>query len=452
MHRLIISFITVLTLAFVFECSFAAQPQRNAQSLKKERKATANEVEKTRKEIKRNTAETHKMLNRLSSLTAESQRSEQAIAGINKDIAALDSQIIVLDDTIAKMEHTLSALRTAYGENLRAMRARRQQMSTLAMIFSSQSFEEAYRRYRYMKQFEIWQKNKTQQINDLTANIAGQRDAVKSARNQQTANLMKLTEENNRLKATKAETEGVVKDLKKQGSNLQKALSEKQQQLKKLDQELDRIIAEEARKAEEKRKAEERKKAEEARRLAEANKKKGQTPKPTETPAEMKPQPNQPSVETPKLDQKKPSATENIALTGSFESNKGKMPFPVSGRRSIVSRFGLNSHPDVSTVQVNNSGIDIETSPGNTARAVFDGEVSSVFHVSGYHNVVMLRHGNYLTVYAGIDKLSVKKGDQVKAGATIGTIFSDPDDGNRTVLHFEVRRERAKLNPEEWVK
>ena len=434
-----------------------ATPKRNAQSVKKERSATAGEVERTRKEIKKNTAETHRMLNKLSSLTAEAERSEKAIAGINREIAALDSQIIVLDDTISKMEKNLSALRTAYAENLRAMRARRQQMSTLALIFSASNFTEAYRRYRYMQQFDIWQKNKTAQISKLSSEIAGRRDTVKTARNQQNANLLKLTEENSRLKATRVETEGVVKNLKKQGSTLQKALSEKQQQLKKLDQELDRIIAEEARIAEEKRRAEEKRLAEEAKRKAEekrrADEAKNKAGGKAETATnDIKPQPPQKNVESPKLDKKQPSATENIVLTGSFESNKGKMPFPVAGRHSIVSHFGLNSHPDVSTVQVNNSGIDIETTPGTTARAVFDGEVSSVFHVSGYQNVVMLRHGNYLTVYAGIDKLSVKKGDKVKAGTTLGTVYSDPDDSNRTVLHFEVRRERAKLNPEDWVK
>lgn len=457
MQRLIILLLTCLTMAFAVIEADSATPKRNAQNVKKERRAAAGEVERTRKQIKQNTAETHRMLNKLSSLNAEAARSEKAIAGINREIAALDSQIIVLDDTISKMERTLSTLRSSYADNLRAIRARRQQMSTLAMIFSAANFTEAYRRYRYMQQFDVWQKNKTEQIGKLSAEIAGRRDTVKNARNQQTANLLKLTEENTRLKATKAETEGVVNDLKKQGSNLQKALTEKQQQLKKLDQELDRIIAEEARIAEEKRRAEEarlaaeaKKKAEEARKAAEAkNKAEGKTGVAAN---DIKPQPPQKSVEAPKLDKKKPSATENIALTGSFESNKGKMPFPVAGRHSIVSHFGLNSHHEVSTVQVNNSGIDIETSPGTTARAVFDGEVSSVFHVSGYHNVVMLRHGNYLTVYAGIENLSVKKGDKVKAGTTLGTIYSDPDDGNRTVLHFEVRRERAKLNPEDWVR
>lgn len=459
MQKLIILLITCLSMAFATIDTTAAPPKRNAQSVKKERRAAAGEVERTRKEIKQNTAETHRMLNRLSSLTAEAERSEKAIVGLNSRIAELDSQIIVLDDTISKMEHSLSILKSAYAENLRAIRTRRQQMSTLAMIFSSRNFTEAYRRYRYMQQFDVWQKNKTEQIGKLSTEIAGRRDTVKSARNQQADNLLKLTEENTRLKATRAETEDVVNNLKKQGSNLQKALSEKQQQLKKLDQELDRIIAEEARIAEEKRRAEEarlaaeaKKKAEEAKKAAEAKNKTEGAKTSANTAENIKPEPPKKTVDAPKLDRKKPSETENIALTGSFESNKGKMPFPVSGKHSIVSHFGLNSHPDVSTVQVNNSGIDIETSPGTTARAVFDGEVSSVFHVSGYRNVVMLRHGNYLTVYAGIDSLSVKKGDKVKAGTTLGTIYSDPEDGNRTVLHFEVRRERAKLNPEDWVK
>jgi len=139
-------------------------------------------------------------------------------------------------------------------------------------------------------------------------------------------------------------------------------------------------------------------------------------------------------------------------LTGSFTDNKGRLLFPVAGQYKIVGIFGRTSHPDLSRVEVNNSGIDIEVPAGAKARAVFDGEVSSVFRVNGYHNVVMLRHGSYLTVYAGIDRLDVRKGDKVKAGQTLGSIFTDADDDNRTILHFEVRREREKLNPTDWVK
>lgn len=456
MYRLLILLLTCLTLA-AFD-SDAAKPKRNAQSVKKERRAAAGELERTRKQINQNTAETRRQLNRLASLNAEAERSSRQIDNLRHEIAELDSSIAVSDDSIAVLEKDISALRSSYAENLRAMRSRRQQMSTLTLLFSAADFSEAYRRYRYMQQFEKWQTAKTRQISDLAADISARRDKVKADRLTHASKLRDLTDENARLEVTRGETETLVADLKRQGSSLKKALDDKQQQLKNLDAELDRIIAEEARIAEEKRKAEEarlaaeaKKKAQESRLAAEA--KKNDTANQT---AQSKPAASEkkdPASTPPKVKSEASAApVTNIALSGSFESNKGKLPFPVAGKYSIVSHFGLNSHREVSNVQVNNSGIDIETSPGASARAVFDGEVSSVFHVNGYRNVVMLRHGNYLTVYAGIDALSVKKGDKVKAGQTLGTIYSDPEDGNRTQLHFEVRRERAKLNPEEWVK
>ncbi len=139
-------------------------------------------------------------------------------------------------------------------------------------------------------------------------------------------------------------------------------------------------------------------------------------------------------------------------ITGSFVANKGRLLFPIAGKYTIVGTFGRSNHQNLSNIQVNNSGIDILVSKGTTARAVYDGTVSSVFFMPGYQNIVILRHGDYLTVYAGLASLSISKGAKVKAGATIGTVYSDPDDGGRTVLHFEVRHEREKLNPLDWVR
>ncbi len=461
MHRLLILSMTCLTMALAFDVS-AASPQRNAQSVKKERRVAAGELERTRKKINQNTAETKRQLNRLASLNADAERSARLIENLRRELAGIDSQITALDDTIARMDKNLASLRESYADNLRATRARRQQMSALALIFSSADFTEAYRRYRYLQQIKLWQKDKTHEIRELASDLASRRDRVRGIRAERSRKLSDLTEENKRLQATKTETESLVSDLKRQGSSLKKALAEKQKLLKDLDTELDRIIAEEARRAEEARKAEEarlaaeaKKKAEEARKAAvAANKNESRTGSKNDQTAssdatDKKSDNSKRSNDSTKFERE---ASERVALTGSFESNKGRMPFPVAGRYSIVSHFGLNSHHEVSTVKINNSGIDIEAPQGASARAVFDGEVSSVFHVSGYQNVVMLRHGNYLTVYAGIDSLAVKKGDKVKAGQTIGAIYSDPDDGNRTVLHFEVRRERAKLNPEDWVK
>lgn len=461
MRRLITIFlISILTAAFSGDIE--ARAPRTAKSIKKERTATAKDVEKTRKKITQNTAETKRQLNRLATLEAQSKRQSQLIAGMKANLAELTSKIQVMDDSIAAMQHDIDVLRAAYAENLRAIRARRQQMSTMAMLFSSKSFTEAYKRYRYIQEFDRWQKVKTGQITQLSTQIRQRRDEVEQARIKQNAMLDSLSKETVKLQATKSQTETLVGNLKKQGSSLKKALDEKQRQLRNLDAELDRIIAEEARKAEEAaRKAEQARLAAEAEARRKAEAEAAATDKPT---AESKQKPTDPKAKPdPKKDKKekdknKASAPKlkadaaDIALTGSFEANKGKLPAPVTGDFSIVSHFGLNVHPDLANVKLNNNGIDIETVPSAQARAVFDGEVSSVFRVSGYHNVVMLRHGNYLTVYAGIDKLSVKKGDKVKAGQTLGTIYSDSEDSGRSVLHFEVRRERTKLNPEEWLR
>ena len=128
------------------------------------------------------------------------------------------------------------------------------------------------------------------------------------------------------------------------------------------------------------------------------------------------------------------------------------MLFPVTGKYKIVSTFGQHKHPELKYVKVNNNGIDIEAQPGAMARAIFDGKVSAVFPQDGYHTVVMVRHGKYLSIYVNLSEIYIRKGDTLKAGDAIGKIYSDPDDGGRTILHFEVRREKDKLDPQQWVK
>lgn len=135
-----------------------------------------------------------------------------------------------------------------------------------------------------------------------------------------------------------------------------------------------------------------------------------------------------------------------------FESLRGRLPFPVTGRYTIVKRFGRQKHPTLPHVETNNSGIDIETSSGAQAKAVCDGEISAVFRPDGYNNVVVVRHGRFMTVYANLGSLSVSTGQKIKAGQAIGTVYADPNDNGRSVLHFEVRQGRQKENPESWLR
>jgi septal ring factor EnvC (AmiA/AmiB activator) len=136
-------------------------------------------------------------------------------------------------------------------------------------------------------------------------------------------------------------------------------------------------------------------------------------------------------------------------LSGSFEGNRGKLPVPITGTYIIVNRYGQYTVPGLRNVTLDNKGLDIQGRPGAQARAIFDGEVTSVFGVGGLSNV-LVRHGNYISVYCNLSSVAVEKGAKVKTGQDLGTIYSNKTDNNRTILHFQLRKEREQLNPEPW--
>lgn len=125
---------------------------------------------------------------------------------------------------------------------------------------------------------------------------------------------------------------------------------------------------------------------------------------------------------------------------------------PVDGNATIVSNFGRRTHTEFARVEVQNNGIDIEAASGANVLAVHDGTVSMIILMDGFRNVVLVRHGEYLTVYAGLENLNVRKGDYVHAGQSIGTLHTIPGDEHGTRLHFEVRHEKEKLDPRQWLR
>ena len=251
--------------------------------------------------------------------------------------------------------------------------------------------------------------------------------------------------------------------MKKENTSLRQVLKDKESKARALDAELDRLIAEEQKRQEEEaRKKEEARRQEEARqsKLAQQNQSKksiDSSAKKSEKKADGKEaKTSAKTVPASKKDKETPrtyaTAAETRSLAGSFESNKGRLLFPVAGRYKIIRPFGRQQHPSLKHVVTDNAGIDIEVSAGGTARAVFAGKVSAIFRQPGYNTIVMVRHGRYLTVYAGLSDISVHNGQELTQGQTIGKVFADPDDDGRAILHFELRREKEKLNPALWVK
>ena len=140
------------------------------------------------------------------------------------------------------------------------------------------------------------------------------------------------------------------------------------------------------------------------------------------------------------------------ALASSFAQNKGSLPAPIRGAYTLLRTFGVHRHSEHARVQVSSSGVDYGVQGDSRAYAVFAGVVSRVFVVPGYGTAVILRHGNYLTVYANLAALSVGQGTRVKTGQALGTIGTAPDGSGTRLLHFQLWHERTKLNPLSWVK
>lgn len=439
-------FISLLSLLLITPCATAQK--RTTQSIKQQQQETQREINATNKKIKDNTAKTKRSLNQLNLIEAEINSHEKTINEINKDLAAINKRLNAIQDSIKDGEKRIATLTDNYARAIRSIQAQSSSFDRLLFIFSASSFNQAFRRMRYLQQFSSWKDKQIQEVKLQQEILEKQRESVNEFRKLHADKLAKQNNERMTLVKKRKEQSKVVSSLKKEGKALQKVLAEKQRQARKLDDALNKLIAEEERKA-----AERARKEAEAKRLAEEKKKQKEQPsqpKTDDTKPSTPPAKSETATTTKKSGYQMTDAERN--LSGTFESNKGRILFPVSSEYKIVRPFGRSKHPELKYVQTENSGIDIEVPAGTKARAVFDGKVSAIFAQDGFNTVVMVRHGNYLTIYVNLSEIYVSNGQAVKANEPIGKIFSDPEDDNRTILHFEVRHEREKLNPQEWVK
>ncbi len=393
----------VILLAFLALVPPAAIAQRTSGSVRKERQEATRKIEKTRRQIDDNAAETSRELKNLQSLKGKMREKQNEALRLRNSAENVRRVSNRLADSIAENTRRLEALRKSYGSALRSLRLQRHLTSPTAYVLASHSFSQARSRIRYLRQLNAWQNEKSASIKAATLRLKGQHSTLDSLRGVLSTNLDSITAVEVSLREQKNQADAIVGSLRRQGKKLDKALKEQERLAKKLDDELSRIIEEEARQQ----------------------------------------QKQSQGKEKPKVDEK---------LSGSFASNKGKLPLPIDRSATVVSSFGRHSHEELERVQLQNNGIDFETSQGAQACAVFPGVVSMVIVMEGYNNVVLLRHGEYLTVYAGIKSLKVRKGQQIEGGQALGTIYSDPADGDRTRLHFEVRHEKQKLNPADWLR
>ena len=410
---------------------------RSADKIKKEQSTTQRKISETSKRITTTDKELKRQLNSLNSLNADIRQQDATVHRLRTHIDSLGTAITSTSDSIAILESNLNDLRTAYAKALRSLQPSAGEMDAIAFVFSAGSFSEAYSRVRYLNRFSEWRRRKAADIDQAIDRISQRRQHLTGLRHQQDKACRQAEEARRSLSLKQNESEKLVTNLRRQGTQLKAELARQKKQAQALDRELDRIIA-----AEQQRIARE----EAARKAKEAKNTK------TTTRTTSSDTPSARAIASSRAETRSAATTSATQLSGSFSANKGQLLFPVSGRYKIVRQFGRQPHPTQRHVVTDNSGIDIEVPTGTSARAVFDGTVSAIFRQDGFNTIVMLRHGKYLTVYAGLSTCNVRQGQHIKAGHLLGSIHSDPADDNRTILHFEVRDERQKLNPILWVK
>jgi len=341
-------------------------------------------------------------LNKLKLINEQINLRSEIITGFNNEIDILDNLITENTEVIEAMDNDLNALKSEYAEMIRFAEKNRNSYDKILFLLSSKDFNQAYKRLLYLQQYAGYRRKQAVLISEMRDLINKKNQDLEKRKAQKQKLVEGKIEETNRLNQEKDEQGKSVDSLQQKLKDLIKALKEQQKTEEQLSHEIDRIIEE-----------------------ASKPKEKGGTGGFMMTP-------------------------EQKMVSGRLEQNCGRLPWPVE-RGIITEHFGIHAHPILKTVQVKSNGIDISTTKGSKARAVFDGEVSRVFGISGGNMAVILRHGNYLTVYSNLKDVAVKAGDKVSTKQELGTIFTDESDGNKTILKFQIWKENQKLDPEEWL-
>lgn len=427
-----------LTCILFLVIPLSAQSSRLIKELESKRGELQKQIADTESLLKNTKKDVGSQLNSLASLTGQIEERKRYILAINNDVEALQRELSVLERQLRTLQRDLQDKKKKYESSVQYLYRNKSIEEKLMFIFSAKSLGQTYRRLRYVREYATYQRLQGEEILKKQEQIKKKRAEflqVKTAKE----NLLKEREgEKQKLEDQEKQKREMVANLQKKQKGLQSEINKKRREANQLNARIDKLIAEEIERAR-KRAAEEARREAEARKKSEAKEGKSTSASPgTETKKKVEPLE---AYSMSKADRE---------LSGNFVSNRGKLPMPISGPYIITSHYGQYAVEGLRNVKLDNKGIDIQGKPGAQARAIFDGKVAAVFQLNGLFNV-LIRHGNYISVYCNLSSASVKSGDTVSTKQSIGQVFSDASDNGRTVLHFQLRKEKDKLNPEPWL-
>ncbi len=448
--------------------------------------------------LRTNERDVKRRLQDLMVINTEIADKRRTIDTIRNDITRLDGSIGELNGQLEVLRAELEDRKEKFVKSMRYMHHNSSIQNQLMFIFSAKNFTQMFRRLRFVREYASYQRAQGEMVKTKQAEITRKHTELTAAKQHKSTLLSKGEREQRNLEGKQTEQEKVVTSLKKQQKTIQSIIAQQRKKDEQINAQIDRLVAIEVEKARARAAAEARKKAEaeaarkraaelarkkaeaeaaareNERRIAEAREREERAKAAARAAAGKDMAERKEAERALKEAEKARAAAERKAesdanrhareveevrkestlvynldsedrrISGSFESNRGRLPMPITGSYRIVSHFGQYNVEGLANVRLDNKGINILGQPGSKARSIFDGEVSAVFSLGGTTGV-MVRHGSYISVYCNLSSVSVHRGQKVSARQVLGSVGQD------NVLQFQLRREKAKLNPEAWL-
>lgn len=372
-----------------------AQKKSKAQ-LQREKQQNLEKIQEVEKILSETKA---KKTNTLGELTALNQRiieQEKLIASIRQEINLLDREITENKDIIDALENDLEALKKEYAAMLFAAQKANNGTTRLAFLFSAPTFEQMIMRLRYMQQYGETRALQAEMITKVQEELGHQVTEIRSQRTEKSALLTDVVSENGRLEDLKKKQNQLVRSLEKEENKLKRDLERTREAIARLDRLIEEVIKDEI--------------AREA-------------------------------LTT--------RTTRNVSLSANFEENRNKLPWPVASG-FISQKFGQQNHPVLKGIKIQNEGVHIQTRENEKVKCVFEGQVTSVAFVPAMGSAVLIKHGDYFTVYAGLKEVFVKAGQNVVIDQEIGRVSANSE--GISELRFQIFKQMQPLDPQQWLR
>ena len=378
--------------------SLTAVGQKNKKQLELERIENISKITEAEKILAQTKTKKKATLGQLAALENQIASREVLLKSLDEEVDLITAEILELDAVISDIDLYLKSLKDEYAAMIYKSYKSNNGYNVITFLFASDSFTQFYMRLKYMEQYVEARKMQSHQIAQTKQELKGQQTAQEQKKSDQQQVIKSKLMESNQLIKLKKEKRTLIAQLTKNERSLRKEMAARKQSIKKLDNLIANLIK-------------------------------------VELERELKTSSGQ-----------KELAKE---LTGEFEDQMRKLPWPV--KTGFISlKFGLQRDPILKNVSINNTGVDIQTQSDENIAVVFDGEVRIKAFVPGQNNVVIVKHGNYYTVYSKLKSVEVKQGQVLRAGDLIGKVHTN--NAGISQLHFEVWRDKKKLDPERWLK